>query len=560
MHKKGIILVISLVVMAILLILTGSFFFGLISESGFVNREKYIVQAMGLAEAGASRARSEFNNLIVQNLTATIDADLSYKFKNYCTNNDSLGLLVYYLNFSNQTCPGAACFRVNALATDYFNSSTVDGSYSAAVIATPNGPTNRTGNGTDERYVFRYNYIIESTGNILSTTPGASKTIRMSGGSFNVTVHRDNFAKFALFTNTHRTPSGDIVWFTSNTNFTGPVSTNSNFSFAQNATFSEEVTQHHTRARFYNNSHPVLMDADANPPRDVPRFNPDPDKGFKRGQEIINLTSSVSQSDLRNETLGTMSEPTSNGIYVPNNGTAVTGGIYVRGNSAITAEVGANNTAAYTITQGNTTIVTIDYAHSQTLVTIGNSTQTYSGIPSGVDGQGLVIYDNGSITSLSGTIQKDSSVTIASRNDIVITNNISYQQYDTSPTLNAYNYTNVLGIISWGGNVRIGTAAPNNINIHGVVMAPQGVFTVDNYNLSSPRGTAILLGGAITNNYGAFGTFNTSSPVSGYGRNFIYDARMLEGKTPPYFPYLRGFLTSVEGLNTTLTVWQDEGA
>ena len=47
MHKKGIILVLSLVIMAILLILTGSFFFGLISESGFVNREKYIVQGDG---------------------------------------------------------------------------------------------------------------------------------------------------------------------------------------------------------------------------------------------------------------------------------------------------------------------------------------------------------------------------------------------------------------------------------------------------------------------------------------------------------------------------------
>ena len=162
MHKKGIILVLSLVIMAILLILTGSFFFGLISESGFINREKYIVQVMGLAEAGASRARSEFNNLLVQNLTAIIDADLSYKFKNYCTNNDPLGLLVHYLNFSTQACPGA-CFSVSASPTDLtnaFNLTTVNGSYSAAVIVTQNGTTNFTSHGTDERYVFHYNYAI----------------------------------------------------------------------------------------------------------------------------------------------------------------------------------------------------------------------------------------------------------------------------------------------------------------------------------------------------------------------------------------------------------------
>jgi hypothetical protein len=107
--------------------------------------------------------------------------------------------------------------------------------------------------------------------------------------------------------------------------------------------------------------------------------------------------------------------------------------------------------------------------------------------------------------------------------------------------------------------VRIGTAAPNNITIHGVVMAPHGVFSVDNYNNGSPRGTATILGGAITDFYGPFGTFSGSSAISGYGRNFIYDGRMLEGRTPPYFPYMRGFFASVDGLDTNLSVWQDQG-
>ena len=284
---------------------------------------------MGLSEAGASRARSEFNNLLTQNLPAVIDADQSYRFKNYCTNNDPLGLLVHYLsnNFTTQNCPGVrASFTISASPTDIKNYflTTVNGAYNAAVIVTQNGTTNYTVKGSDERYSFHYNYSVESTGNM--SKADTSKTIRLNQGSFDISVRRDNFAKFALFTNTHTTPSGDIVWFTSNTNFTGPVSTNSNFSFAQNATFTEEVTQHQSKARFYNNGSPILMDADANPPKDVPSFHPDPDQGFKRGQDLINLTSSVSQSDLKNETLGTMSEPSTNGIYVANNSERLPGG------------------------------------------------------------------------------------------------------------------------------------------------------------------------------------------------------------------------------------------
>jgi len=75
MDKKGIILVISLAIMAILLILTGSFFFTLISESTFVNTEKYTVQGLGLAEAGANHARSALNSLLTQDLNTAVAAD-----------------------------------------------------------------------------------------------------------------------------------------------------------------------------------------------------------------------------------------------------------------------------------------------------------------------------------------------------------------------------------------------------------------------------------------------------------------------------------------------------
>jgi len=108
--------------------------------------------------------------------------------------------------------------------------------------------------------------------------------------------------------------------------------------------------------------------------------------------------------------------------------------------------------------------------------------------------------------------------------------------------------------------VRIGVGCPNDVNIHGIVMAPSngGEFKVDNYNSGSPRGTATLLGGAIVDYYGAFGTFDSSGPRTGYGRSFVYDPRMLTGMAPPYFPVTTRFVSSEDGGLNNKLVWKEE--
>ena len=75
-----------------------------------------------------------------------------------------------------------------------------------------------------------------------------------------------------------------------------------------------------------------------------------------------------------------------------------------------------------------------------------------------------------------------------------------------------------------------------------------------------PHGTVILLGGAITQFYGAFGLFNgsTGEQLSGYGRNFVYDERMTTGTAPPYFPSMRTFIEYTNDLSDKL-VWQVGG-
>jgi hypothetical protein len=610
MDKKGIILVISLVVIAILLVLTGAYFSGLFTEKRSADTEKFVLQALGLAEAGANQGLSELRDCMrcdnrttlgtawtcgdyVTNGINCLDCQAkaihaaASPFEAYVTGNDPLGVLVTYAGFiRGNDAQGAFVSK----AVSYLNlSSGVDGDYAASIIVRQNGSPsclNPDGITVDpncqfEIYSFPYKYDIDSTGTVRRTTHNIQKRIGLVGGTFTLSIRRDSFARFALFTDHHSMPSGTTVWFTDNTNFTGPVNTNTRFSFAGNpsAHFTEEVTQHETKARFYNNGSATLADSahypvccedpacPTTPCRDKPIF----DKGFKRGQDLINLESTVQQSDLRKEALGSTSEPGPNGIYINNDGTNLTAGIYIKGNSTVNMGVDAGNLPVYTIVQGTTTkTVTVDYAANggagsttiKTKVGSGSpTTATYIGIPDGTsEAGGPLIYAKNDITSFSGTVQQDTGATVSSERDIVITNNIQYQQYSTTPSLNAEGYKNVLGILSWGGNVRIGASAPPDIQIHGVIMAPHGIFTVDDYDHGSPRGTATLLGGAITDFYGPFGTFSGSSPTSGYGRNFIYDDRMLHGTTPPYFPYMTSFTASDNGtLDTTKLGWQDKG-
>jgi hypothetical protein len=87
--------------------------------------------------------------------------------------------------------------------------------------------------------------------------------------------------------------------------------------------------------------------------------------------------------------------------------------------------------------------------------------------------------------------------------------------------------------------------APNSAEV-----TDKGVFCVDNYNSGATRGNANLFGGVITDYYGTFGTFDSSGALThGYARNFVYDARVLDDKIPPYFPKMDTFSPEVVPVN-----------
>jgi hypothetical protein len=558
MNKKGAALPMVLLFLVLFVGLSQVAILGPLHETILTRNELDISQAFQVAQSGAEAAIEQVDTLINNYLQTTISQSSPSGVITYAqgkvSSGDGITWLVYTTRDNN-----VAALTQNGEEATYAASATLDnGSYSYTIMFTEKEDPSSA--GTDA-WDFPFRFEINSVG-----SDGGKSTQVLVNGDFTFRVQRDNFAKFALFTNTQTTQAGSNVWFTNQTNFSGPVHTNDRFNFAFNpsGTFYDATTQVQQTTRFYNSGASVLLDADANGTTDVPTFG----STFTRNTSSVTLSSATDQQDMIDQTTagGTYA---SAGIHVPVSGSALSGGIYVNGDSTLSMSVSANN-AVYTITQGATTKrITVDRGSSQTTVEnlSAGTSSTYSGLPDGVDDAGTIIYVNGQITSVDGIVQEDTALTVASSSDMVITNNVQYSDYTAGsgtpgmvgyvpPTADGTN--NILGLVSWGGNVRIGTAAPNNVEIHGSILAQNGVYQVDNYNSGAPRGTATLLGGIISDDYGAFGTFNsaTGTQVSGYGRNFVYDDRMSTGTAPPYFPSLSTFIAFTNDIIDKL-IWQE---
>lgn len=558
-NQKAAVFVISLMVMMILLILSTVFIYRAVTEKNMADRERKLTQALFIGESGANAGLEQIDVLINTNMDTTIKATnpstVSSRASAYVSSGDGIGFLNEFVKDA-----GVAQLTVSGGNATYTKSATSAGGGTYNYLITISEKANPVAI-TSSIWDFAYNYRINATG----TKNNVSRNFKLNG-DFTVRVQKDNFAKYALFTNSQTLPNGTNVWFTNKTNFAGPLHTNGRYNIAFNpsAVFEGEVSQSDTYTRFYNNNNNVNLANDHNGTIDVPTFN----SSFTRSVTAITLSSSVAQTDMQNQASGNTTIST-NGVYVPNSSGATTGGIYVRGDGTISMTV-TSGKSVYTVTQGSTTkTITVDKAANTTLVQTGASSVTYTGLPNGVDNLGTLIYVQGNITSLGGTVQGDTALTISASSDVVIQNNLVYENYTAavgSPgdagyvAPNAEGTDNLLGIVSWGGNVRIGSSAPNNVNIHASILARNGYFQVDNYDSGSPRGTATVLGGVISNYYGAFGTFNSSTgaAVSGYGRNFVYDERMEDHEAPPYFPSLNTF-TSFTNDVADKVAWQ-EGA
>ena len=558
-NNKGAIFVLSLMVMMILVTLSSVFIYRAVTEKNLSDRERKGTQALLIGESGSNAGLAQVDTLINTYMLTTINgtnpSTVSSKASTYVASGDGIGFLNEFVKNA-----GVAQLTVSGGQATYTKTATSagGGTYQYTIYITEKSdPVTITSSIWD----FSYNYRIDATG----TKSSVPRNLKLSG-DFTVRVQKDNFAKYALFTNAQTLPNGTYVWFTNKTDFAGPLHTNGRYNIAFNPSgvFDGAVTQSDTYTRFYNNGSNVSLNNDHNGTIDVPAFN----STFTRGASAITLSSSVAQTDMQNQASGNTTI-SSNGVYVPNNGTSTTGGIYVKGDGTVSLAVSGTK-SVYTVVQGGTTkTITVDKTANTTQVVSGASNVTYTGLPNGVDHLGTLIYVQGNITSLGGTIQKDTELTVSASSDVVIQNNLVYEEYDAASGTpgtagytppDAIDKTNLLGIVSWSGNVRVGSSAPNNVNIHASILAKNGYFQVDNYNSGSPRGTATVLGGVISNYYGAFGTFNSSTgaAVSGYGRNFVYDTRMEDHEAPPYFPTLNTFIAFTNDIADKIA-WQEGG-
>lgn len=413
----------------------------------------------------------------------------------------------------------------------------------------------------DSAQVYNYLYTIQSAGSVGTT----GRRNVQAQGILRVSATRGSFANYLIFTNTHTSASGSSIWFTSSVNFDGHVHTNTRLRFAYQPTFQDNVTSVSTTAEYYNNGGTVKnLNANNNGTIDVPNFY----GGFDRGQPNVPLpTNSYNQQSAALGLSSTGSAPTNaqintaigasgsgtpaNGIYLPNTGSAITGGIYVQGSldqMKMWTDT-TTNVQYYRLVQGSTTkTITVNPSSNTTTVQVGSGTPTvYTGTPRGI------AYVNGGIADLRGpdrvsgtpppALATGTKLLITTKDDVVIQRDVTMDDYNAA--------TNVLGIYSTTGSVRIGSSAPADCNLDAYVMAigSSGEFKVDNYDSGSPRGTFHLRGGVVASYYGAFFTFNSSNGAlkTGYARDFRYDRR---GLVPPYYPTTTRFNANIPSART----------
>jgi hypothetical protein len=180
----------------------------------------------------------------------------------------------------------------------------------------------------------------------------------------------------------------------------------------------------------------------------------------------------------------------------------------------------------------------------------GNITLKLNGGTSG-DGDGYAVVYNGSgakidsfalnsatfngalgatgKVSVSGVV--DGKLSIFSKTDVYITDNIAYENRTTASN-------DLLGLVA-ENNVIIAdnTANKTDVSIDGSIFTRNGSFTAENYSSGSPKGTLSLLGSIVQDTRGAVGTFSGSTLKTGYSKRYRYDARLSDPAfRPPWYP------------------------
>jgi Tfp pilus assembly protein PilX len=259
------------------------------------------------------------------------------------------------------------------------------------------------------------------------------------------------------------------------------------------------------------------------------------------------------------------------GVYVPSDGTAITGaGIYVEGDASdIQIYADTNGDQVYVIQQGqgsNITTTTIrthyDSTSPTTTISSGSTTRTYTGVFMDRSDPlspkpGTSLFVDGSINSLRGgktsstnrpAIASQTALTITAQRNITVTGDLKYtnpvSNTDGTPVSNINAITNVLGVFTNDGNLNL---EPSSSYVAGPGLSMQMDAAVVTFN-SKTNNDSGNIEGSITYTGSTPGTNDrwrlTGSRVQskinsiGYNnRDIYYDVRFSGGRFgPPFFP------------------------
>jgi Tfp pilus assembly protein PilX len=410
-------------------------------------------------------------------------------------------------------------------------------------------------------------------GNVVSTR---KIQLSMPSTTYTLTITRPSFAQYVLFRNQTTNTSGSQLYFSTTETFNGPVHTNGTPGFAGSPgpTFTGKFTSAASSFSGINGfacssvaqlAGTCASNFTAGPPQFSQSSIPLPPNSNNQirasyGGDATN-TAAVTTAEL-NTAWGVPSVipgvyySAGNGV-IRNTGSSWQGGLYISGTVDSMTLSTSGSYQVITIVQGAITTVFTQQSNGTWTVTVnGVLVKTLSASPA-FNG---MIYVAGSVTSLNGggttaaDIASGSQLTLATSGDVNINKDITYTDDPrTSPLA-----TNVLGIYSSGGNVKIDGPLGQDLNVQASIMATASGhgFGSVKYNQDIGGKHINLLGGIIEDQSQTVGTLGT--PYGGYQRNYEYDPRFSLGFAPPFFPLQQQWADSMVDFSKPKTVWESK--
>jgi Tfp pilus assembly protein PilX len=466
----------------------------------------------------------------------------------------------------------------------------------AGTCAAPTGPV--TG------YKYIYNYTLQSIGQ----AQGSQSTTLTDRGSVivNATLipvnSKTSFAAWGMFIDQQTICNGSTLVPGT---ISGPVFTNGAWNFGTTGSyiFTDTVGSASPNAgyQFSNKCDQTSASSDKSGNQTIaPSFQagfqtgqpkvPLPSNDYNQEQAVLDgkgvATNPVSKSDLHNAVRDISgnaypSAGASSGVFLPysvQNGTPTFngGGIYIEGNAGVVLSTGSGSGGSlqqiYTITQGGTTtVVKVDPGNNKTFFTSGGNTVTITGIPKMIDpitnatSPATMVYDNGTVTSLSGpgqglpAIQDGSAVTITAANNVTITGDLLYKTPPVTVTQNQIqgqpadslipgnDKGQALGIFTATGDIQLNNKQANgNLEIDASLATISDTGTGGLTNIGNAINTLTIVGGRIQNQ---IKNINTTT------RNVFFDKRFSQnGFAPPWFPSTTVTFGSITSAKATTTV------